>query len=205
VTINSGSPFNITTGGDYNGSQLFNARPTFATAADSSKSVRTTPWGTFNLTPLPGETYIPINYAEGPGNFTVNLRVSRTWGFGERSTGSADNGRGGGGRGGPGGGPGGRGGGGGMRGGGFGGGGGRGGGFGAVGGTGKKYNVTLSMNARNAFNHVNLGQPVGSLSSPFFGQSQNISGGGGGGPFGGGGGGGAAGNRRVEFQLRFQF
>jgi hypothetical protein len=76
-------------------------------------------------------------------------------------------------------------------------------GMGGVGGTGKKYNVTLSVNARNAFNHVNLNQPTGNLISPQFGQSTNI-GGGGGGPFGGGGAG-AAGNRRIEFQLRFQF
>jgi hypothetical protein len=89
-----------------------------------------------------------------------------------------------------------------MRGGGFGGGGRGGGGFGAVGGTGKKYNVTLSANARNVLNHVNLNQPVGSLSSPQFGESTNIASGGGG-PFGGGGG--AAGNRRIELQLRLQF
>jgi hypothetical protein len=202
VTINSGAPFNITTGGDYNGNQLFNARPSLATAADNPKTVRVTPYGTFNLSPLPGEPLIPINYAEGPGMFAVNIRLSRTWGFGNRAEpGAVQNG--GGGRGGPGGGgPGGGGRGGGMRGGGFGGGGRGGGGFGAVGGTGKKYNVTLSANARNVLNHVNLNQPVGSLSSPQFGESTNIASGGGG-PFGGGGG--AAGNRRIELQLRLQF
>jgi len=31
------------------------------------------------------------------------------------------------------------------------------GGFGGSGSTGKRYNVTLSLNARNAINHVNLG------------------------------------------------
>jgi hypothetical protein len=204
VTINSGAPFNITAGGDYNGNQLFNARPSFATAADNPKSVRVTPYGTFNVSPLPGETLIPINYAEGPSMFAMNIRLARTWGFGDKAEPGAVQ-RGGGrgpGGGGPGGGGGrGPGGGGGMRGGGF-GGGGRGGGFGAVGGTGKKYNVTLSANARNALNHVNLNQPVGNLSSPLFGESTNIASGGGG-PFGGGGG--AAGNRRIEFQLRFQF
>jgi hypothetical protein len=58
------------------------------------------------------------------------------------------------------------------------------------------------VNARNAFNHVNLGAPNGNLTSPFFGQSTNLASGGGGG-FGGGGS--AAGNRRIEFQLRLSF
>jgi hypothetical protein len=65
--------------------------------------------------------------------------------------------------------------------------------------------------ARNAFNHANLGQPNGNLTSPFFGQSTSLAGGfgnfqgGGGGQGGGQGGAGAAGNRKVEIQVRFQF
>jgi hypothetical protein len=80
-----------------------------------------------------------------------------------------------------------------------------------VGGTGKKYNLTATISARNAFNHVNFGQPNGVISSPFFGESTSLASGGpgGGGPGGGGGGfggsGSAAGNRRIEFQLRFTF
>ena len=73
------------------------------------------------------------------------------------------------------------------------------GGFGG-GGSGKRYSLTLSANSRNVINHVNLGQPVGDLSSPFFGQSTSTGGG-----FGPGGGGGAAGNRKIEFMLRFTF
>ncbi len=76
-----------------------------------------------------------------------------------------------------------------------------GGGFGAIGGTGKKYNLTFTLNVRNALNHVNYGLPVGQLTSPFFGESTSLAQGGG--PFGGAGT--AAGNRRVELQLRFQF
>jgi hypothetical protein len=141
------------------------------------------------------------------------MRIGRTWGFGERSTGPAGAGGGfdGGGGGGPrgGGGGGGRGGGGGgMRMGGGGGGprGGGGGGFDG-GSTGKRYNVTLSLSARNLFNHTNLGAPVGNLSSPLFGISNSIAGGGFGGPGGGGpgGGGGSANNRRLDLQLRFTF
>ena len=36
---------------------------------------------------------------------------------------------------------------------------------------GKRYNVTLTVSARNAFNHVNLAPPSGILTSPFFGES----------------------------------
>ncbi|MES1258535.1 MAG: TonB-dependent receptor, partial [Acidobacteriota bacterium] len=206
--------FNITTGTDYNGDGILNDRPSFATSASNPKNVKVTPYGTFNLAPLPGETIIPANYGNGFGQFSVNLRLSRTWGWGERAGATPD----GGGFGGPGGGGppgGGRGGPGGPGGGGgFGGGGGRGGpggGFGGFGGggTGKRYNLTFTASARNAFNHVNYSAPVGTLNSPFFGESLSSAGGGpgGGGPGGGGpgGGGGAAGNRKVELQLRFQF
>jgi hypothetical protein len=95
------------------------------------------------------------------------------------------------------------GGGGGPRGGGMGGpgGGGRG-GFGG-GSSGNRFNITLSVNARNLFNTVNLATPVGNLSSPLFGVSTATAGGFGGGP--GGGDGAGAGNRRIDFQLRFSF
>jgi hypothetical protein len=70
------------------------------------------------------------------------------------------------------------------------------------GASGKKYSLTLSVSARNLFNHVNLAAPIGNLSSPNFGQSLAIGGGGFGGP---GGGGGAANNRRLDLSLRFSF
>ena len=220
VTMSSGSPFNITTGGQYNGDGIFNARPALATASTPASQVRVTKFGTFDLNPAPGAALIPVNYGEGPGNFTVNIRLSRTWGWGEKASpnglppgmdgGGGPGGPDGGGRGGMGGGAprggggmaggGGRGG---MGGGGFGGGGGGRGGMGGGGASGKKYSMTLSVNARNALNHVNLGQPTGNLTSTFFGQSTNIAGGGGGGPFGGGGT--AAGNRRIEGTLRLSF
>ncbi len=91
--------------------------------------------------------------------------------------------------------------------------GGGGGGFPGMGGPGgaegKRYSLQFSVNFSNLFNKVNLSTPVGSLSSPSFGQSLGLGagfggfGGGGGGGFGGGGGG--AGNRRVSAQLRFNF
>ena len=142
-----------------------------------------------------------------------HLRLSRTWGWGERAGANPNQGGfggpGGPGGGGPPGGGGGRGPGGPGGGGGFGGPGGPFGGFGG-GGTGKRYNLTFTASARNAFNHVNYSSPVGTLNSPFFGESLSSAGGGmggpgGGGPGGPGGGGGASGTRKVELQLRFQF
>ena len=81
--------------------------------------------------------------------------------------------------------------------------------------TSQRYNLTLSINARNLFNTVNLSNPVGSLSSPNFGESLSLAGGGfgpgggGGGPGGGGGGGGGFGSsankRRIDMSIRFSF
>lgn len=199
VQMQSGSPFNITTGLPYDGDGIYNARPAFGTCG--AAGVTSTRLGCFVLNPAPGQTVIPVNYGNGPAQFSVNLRISRTWGWGEKSTGDNNrpNGGGGdfGGRGGPGGfngGGGGRGGGG-FGGGGFGGRGGGGRGFGGLGGgnTGKRYNLTATVEARNALNHENLAAPTGIITSPFFGESTQINGNG------------AAGNRKVTLQLRFQF
>jgi hypothetical protein len=194
VIINSGRPFNITTGRDTNGDSLFTERPAFAT--DLSKpGVVVTRFGAFDPNPAPGQELIPRNYGTGPGFFTVNLRVSKSFGFGELPATAAAGGAGGG-RGGAGGG-GGRGGRGGGRGG-FGGGGQGGGAFGDSTETPSRYNLMLSLNVQNLFNNTNEGTPVGNLSSPLFGQSTSSAGG-----FGGGGG--AGGSRRIEAQLRFSF
>ena len=202
----SGTPFNITTGADLNGDTLFNERPAFATNL-SSPDVKVTSYGTFNLKPGPNDVVIPRNYGTGPASFTVNLRVARTWGFGEKTAAAQPQG----GPGGPGGGGmmgmgGGPGGGGGPRGGG--GGGGMRGGMGGGDSSGKRFSLTLSASARNLLNHVNYGLPVSNLSSNLFGTYNSLSGGGFGGPGGGGpggGGGGAAGNRRIDLSLRLSF
>ncbi len=206
ITAFSGRPFNITTGRDTNGDTLFTERPAFAT--DLSKpGVIVTRFGAFDPNPAPGTPIIPRNFGNGPLFFSVNLRASKTFGFGgvsETKAGVGGRGGRGGGGGGGGGGRGGRGGGG--RGGGRGGGGGQGGGtFGDENRTEQRYGLTVSVNVQNLFNRTNLAPPVGNLSSPFFGRSVATAGGFGG--FGGGGGGGnpAAGNRRVELSLRFTF
>ena len=196
LVANSGRPFNITLGRDLNGDAVFTERPAFATDL-ARESVRRTAFGDFDLEPQPGSVIIPRNYGRGPGFFSVNMRMSKTFGFGElaqANAGSGGGGRRGGGRGG------------GGRGGGGRGGGGRGGGggesLGGGEGTESRYNLTLSLNVQNLFNHPSLGTPVGNLNSPFFGQSI---GGGGRFGFGGGGGGQNGGSRRVDLQLRFSF
>jgi len=197
ILASSGLPYNITTGGDYLDDGIFNARP--ALASGPGQNIVLTPFGYLNTNPQPGEPLLPRNYGTGPSTFSVNMRLSRTWGFGptkyEGSSGGAHANAGGGGPGGGGG----RGGGGGGFGG-FGGGGrgGPGGPFGGGATTEHRYNLTLSISARNMFNHVNYAPPVGIMGSPFFLQSTAISGG-----F-------AAeqtptDNRRIDLQLRFQF
>jgi hypothetical protein len=145
---------------------VLNQRPSFATnPADNPADLFVTPFGTLNADPTAGEQIIPINFGTTPPRFSLNLRVSKTFGFGKK----AEAANGGGGPGGPGAfggagghGGGGRGGGGGPRGG---GGGGR---FGGGAATDHRYNLTLSVNARNVFNVVNTGTPNGVLGSPFF-------------------------------------
>ena len=237
IIANTGRPFNIITGFDNNGDGVINDRPAFADAqtiacapgqrpgpfAASGQTpcgLVQTSFGDFDLLPRAGQTIIPRNYAEGPGFFSVNLRVGRTFAFGDTEASRAAAARQqqqreqqrqqGGDRtagnrgGGPGGGGGAR-----PAGGGHGPGvqGGMGGGpmmimMGAPGGggEGKRYTLNFSLNFINLLNRTNLGQPVGNLSSPEFGQSLFSVGG-----FGGGGGNQAAGNRRVQASVRFSF
>ena len=158
-----------------------------------------TPYGTFNTVPIPGQTITPINYGGGPSVFTLNLRLSKTIGFGKEQGGPSAAGGGGpggpgggGGRGGPGGG------GGGLGGRGLSGGGGPGGGgpFGLGGTTTRRYNLTFSVAARNVFNRVNLAPQVGNLDSLLFAQSNALAGG----PFSSG-----SASRRIDLQVLFSF
>jgi len=224
ISMSTGRPFNITLGRDLNGDTRFTERPSLAPAdATCSLIIRCTPFGKFNTLPALGEELIPRNYGQGPGSVSVNMRVSKTWNFGREGGGSAaankntqnsdgqqqqgdrqrammggmGGGRPGGGGAPGGGGPGGAGGG--ARGG-FGGGGFGGGGFGGGGGNAAgRYSLTFSLNFQNLFNHTNLANPVGNLSSRLFGESTSTQGG-----FGGFGAP-AAYNRRIDASLRFSF
>ena len=192
IVANSGPPFNIITGQDLNLDRQVNERPSLLGAdADCSLStVRCTPLGNFNLVPLTGERIIPRNFGRAPGAFVVNLRISRAFAFGTVGRGGNNAARpqgqaaplamGGprvatGGPQGPG---------------------------GAAPQSEKRYNLNVSINFQNLLNRVNLGAPVGNLSSPSFGESLGLGGilGGGSGPGSAG-----AGNRRIYAQVRFNF
>ena len=204
ITAQSGQPFNITVGRDLNADTEYTDRPSFApaSACGTSRNIVCTKFGDFNLNPAPTDPRIPRNYGQGPGYFSVNMRLSKTWGFGERVSrpqrndrgggggGGGDRGGGGGGRGGPGGG--GRGGPGGFG----------GGGMGGMGGgnTDRRFNLTLSVNARNLLNNVNDANFSGNLTSPYFGRANSLNTGGGFGPPGS-----ASNNRRLDLSLRFSF
>jgi hypothetical protein len=64
--------------------------------------------------------------------------------------------------------------------------------------SGRKFNLTLSVSARNLLNTANYAAPSGDLSSTFFGESRGLAGFG---PFGGN----TTYNRKVDIQLRFSF
>jgi hypothetical protein len=178
LMVSSGSPFNIVIGRDINGDSLFNDRPAFATDLNRPSVVQTA-YGAFDTDPLPGQTIIPRNFGSGHGQFTLNLRASKTFNFGGRGSGPSASGqpfqRGGGGfpRG-DGGSPEGR---------------------GAGGGDGL-YSIAFSVSARNLLNNVNLDDPIGNLSSSRFGESVALR---------SGRGASASANRMVYLQMRVSF
>jgi len=200
VNASSGLLFNITTGFDDNHDTVINDGPP---GVNRNSDL---PASLYPLLPdyciancAPGQMplllrdYLAVHYpngvnAVGPGSFNVNLSVNKTFGLGHCSSQSARSvpgGLSGGldqplppGVGGP---PGG------GRPGGF-SGGGPGGPPSGEGSESSRFTVTISAQIMNLFNHVNLGQYSGVLSSPFFGRSNSA---------------GAA--RQFEFNLRLGF
>jgi hypothetical protein len=166
---------------------LFNQRGAFAAC---SPAVKETPYGCFDPNPKPGAKIVPINFLTGPGKVTLNLRLSKSFGFGKKAE-AANTGAGVGpgaggtfGRG-PGGPPGQR------------------GGFGGRGPGGPdgslsnhRYSLTFGIAVRNIFNHVNLDTPVGDLSSSLFGRSNGLARQ----PFSQ-----STSNRRIDLQATFSF
>ena len=182
---NSASPFNITTGQDLYNDGVYSARPVFAPCGSPSATVKLTSYGCFDSAPQFGATLIPINYAQGAARYSLNLRLSKTLGFGKKTeaaataankgpgnAGTFGRGPGGGGRGG------------------------FGGGRDAAASTSSRYGLTFGVSARNIFNKVNLANPVGDLSSPLFGQANALAGR----PFSD-----STSNRRLDLQLTFTF
>ena len=175
LVVRSGAPFNITTGHDNNGDTLFTDRPAFATPNQPGAIV--TPFGVFNPNPNPGAgaILIPHNYAQGPGFAELNLRVSRTFGFGgvrgdgqsqshmqPASASLAER-------------------------------------LFAAPSANHPYNLTVGIIVRNLFNTTNPGMPIGNLSSPYFGRSNWLASTSGPADMAFGD------NRRVQLLLRFDF
>lgn len=166
--VQTGGDFNITDGQDLNGDGVFNDRPGFVTPQTLPQNIVVTPYGNFDKAPAPGNV-IPINYGQGPARATLNLRVSRTFNLSKAPSNAAP--------------------------------------AGAplpgmpapttTAGFGPRiYTLTFNIDARNIFNKVNRGNPVGNLSSPLFGQINSLAGG----PFTTG-----AAVRRLDLQLVFAF
>ena len=135
---------------------MLTARPGIVTDPNLP-GVITTRYGLLDPNPAPGEEILPRNFGRGPGQVSVNMRVSKTFGFGPEIPGSSSSST-----------------------------------------IYHRYNLTFSLSARNALNHVNPGQIVGNINSPFFGESTQIAG-------GSGAYGGSSNNRRLELQARFSF
>ena len=189
LVASSGIPFNVTSGVDTFNDSLFTERPTYAQFQQVLITNAATIPGnvSFNCQPPAGQLEIPINCGQSPGRFALNLRVSKTFGFGKKTGALANSGgpMGGGtfgrGPGGPGGGRGNRGGGGPM---------------GGDPGSGQRYSLTLAVSARNVFNNLNEGTPIGVITSPAFGQANSL-------PTGPGGS--LWSSRRIELQATFAF
>jgi len=170
IIASSGTPFNIITGLDNNGDSLFIDRPAFATDLTRA-SVRRTAFGNFDLLPLPGAQIIPRNFGDGPGYFSVSLRMAKVFGFGSVpepparaqpargvATGSSSSPPANAGR------------------------------TSAPAARGtvspaqpgrpedKPYKLTISLFVANLLNRTNRGTPIGNLSSPLFGVSNALSG-----------------------------
>ena len=198
LNFQSGAPFNITIPDDLLGSTQSNQRPSFATSSTPAADVYQSPLGPLNIDPGPSEKRIPINYGSGPNNFVLNLRASKTFalgkmtsehaatgggdisagsgGFGSKRVGSAEQSTGGGNLG--------------SRG---------------LGGSGsgsaaaslaRRYSLTVTAEARNLLNDVNLAPPNGKLSSPSFLKSNATTGG----VYSF-----AGTNRRIDLQVSFAF
>ena len=164
----SGQPFNITSGTNLFGTSAApqNSRPSFTNLPADGVTVFATPWGNlYNGLPAPGQGVIPINLGTGPSQFSANLSLSKTFQFGPSPEASSSD-------------------------------------TNATApastSTAKpaaktpgRYSLQFSIYARNAFNNVNYGQPIGVIGSTFL-HTTGIAGGG-------------AANRQIYLSSRFAF
>jgi hypothetical protein len=175
IVVHSGAPFDITIGRDIYGDTLFNARPGIPNDLNKPGLIQTA-YGLLDPNPTLGERTLPRNFGRGPAMITVNMRLGKTIGFGPlRQGGGFSSGHHHGGA--------------------------IGAGFHSIFGetpTAHLYNLTISISARNLLNHVNPGPIVGNITSPLFGQANQVAPGYG--AFAE-----TANNRTLELQMRFSF
>ena len=186
MVVSSGSPYSITAPYDLNDDSQLNDRPglvsttTCPTVQNTPDSyIYCTPLGTFDASRATGKL-LPINSQTGPGHFVMNLRLTKTVGFGPKLKGETGTAGGGGGahhHGGP------------L----FGGGG----SFTSSSNSDRRYNLTFGVSFRNVFNNVNVANPGGVLGSRFFGVSNDITGY----PYSPG----TTANRRIDLTAQFSF
>jgi hypothetical protein len=187
IVVQSGAPFDVTSGQDLYGTTLFNSRPGITSDPHKAGVIRTE-YGLLDPVPAAGEPILGRNFGRGPALIRLNLRVSKTIGFGPVREGApAGTPPPGGQRGGTGGpfSPG-----------------------GAVQGLfsstpiARRYNLVISVQMENLLNHTNPGPIIGNMTSPLFGQANQTAGAR---DLGGGGFSESANNRRLELQVRFNF
>ena len=182
VVMQSGAPFDITTGNDPYGTTLFNSRPGIAGGLNKPGLIQTS-YGLLDPNPSPGERLLPRNFGRGPGQYNVNLRIAKVIGFGGER-GSSGDARPGGGSGNPAQAATGR-------------------GLGGLIGTpttSHRFNLSIGLSIRNLLNHTNPGPIIGNITSPYFGLANQIAGGQNGEGFYE-----TANNRRLESQIKFTF
>ncbi len=112
ITFNSSPPWNLIEGVDQFGdTSTSSARPAFAPANFTGPActqqlaralttcLQSTSVGNFIINPTPGMTTVPVNFFKGFDQFVFNVRISRTWGWGESNATANQRQNGGGGRG----------------------------------------------------------------------------------------------------------
>jgi hypothetical protein len=185
MIVSTGSPFSINSPYDLNDDSQLNDRPSLVSSTtcpivqNTTGYIYCTPFGTLDASGATGKI-LPINSETGPNHFVMNLRLTKTIGFGPLTKGVTGQGPSGGGghhHGGPlygGGGP-----------------------ISMSSNSDRRYNLTFGVSFRNAFNNVNLVNPGGVLGSRLFGVSNNIVGY----PYSPG----TTANRRIDLTAQFSF
>ena len=147
MTLQTGAPFDITTGNDLYGTTLLNSRPGIATDPTRPGLVQTQ-YGLLDPNPIAAEQIIGRNFGRGPGQFSLNLRIAKTIPLGpkvETKSAAASSAPG-------------------LR-----------GVFVSPPST-RRYSLSISASLRNVTNYANAGPIIGNITSPLFGRANQMAG-----------------------------